>query len=93
VRPSNFGLFLLGPVPMSWIARASALPGRALAVGIFVWFRRGIVGETTVKVNLSRIPGIDRYAAARGLAELEQAGLVSVVRARGRAPMVNIRTR
>jgi hypothetical protein len=66
-----------------------ALPGKALAVAIHLWFRAGITGDATVSVNLSRM-SIDRSAASRGLVQLERAGLVAVTRGRGRKPAVTI---
>jgi hypothetical protein len=81
--------FLKGPVPMVWLAAAMALPGRALHVGIGLWFEAGLCNSAAVKVNLSRFP-FDRSAASRGLAALERAGLVRVARVKGRTPRVTI---
>jgi hypothetical protein len=81
--------FLRGPVPMWWIQRAMVLPGMGLAAAIMIWFRAGVTGSKSVALNLSSI-GFDRTSAARGLRALERAGLVSVVRRRGRRPVVSI---
>ena len=35
------GKFLRGPVALDWLRRAAALPGKALAVGLALWFLRG----------------------------------------------------
>ena len=47
IRPD---LFLKGPIPLPWLAVAATLPGKALAVGIIIWFLQGIqkksYGET-----------------------------------------------
>lgn len=81
--------FLAGPIPWRWLTRAMALPGRACAVGLEIWHVAGLTKSRTVSVNLSRMP-FDRSAAGRGLAELEHAGLVTVLRVPGRKPRITI---
>lgn len=84
--------FLKGPIPWDWIARASELPGQALAVGLCIWFRSGIEKSATVRLG-RKWPselGVERDAARRGLRRLELAGLVSVSRRVGCAPLVTI---
>lgn len=76
---------------MSWLHRASVLPGMALAVGIRIWFLVGLMNSISVAVNLSRL-GFDRSSAARGLAALEHARLVRVDRGRGRKAVVTVLT-
>ena len=34
--------FLKGPIPLYWLIAASKLPGKALAVGVVIWFRAGL---------------------------------------------------
>ncbi len=82
VTPQKRERFLKGPVPWSWLERAMKLPGRALHVGIWVWFYAGMVKDGHVPLNLSRL-GFDRSAASRGLAALEKAGLLVVTRRPG----------
>lgn len=84
--------FLKGPIEMSWLARAARQPGRALHVGIAVWYRVGLKKTRTIALNLSRMSdfGLDRFAARRGLAALERAGLVAVTRAAGRNPVITV---
>jgi hypothetical protein len=45
-----------------------------------------------IPLSLSRLRelGVNRFAAARGLAALEKAGLVAVLRHRGRKPVVTL---
>lgn len=85
--------FLLGPIPWDWLSVAAGLPGRALHVGIALWFLSGIKGRVAT-VALSNTVlcdlGVNRHAAYRGLAALEAAGLVSVERHRGRNSIVTI---
>lgn len=84
--------FLKGPIPGEWLGRAAKLPGRALHVALAVWHLRDLKNRNVVKLTwrvLDRFGGTPD-AGARGLAALERAGLVSVVRHRGRSPLVTI---
>src|SRR5262249_44395259 len=84
-RPRKADRFLKGPVPWSWLARAMAMAGEALAVGVGLWLRRGIMGRAAVPFCLAHAvaEGIPRSTAHRALGELEQAGLVAVRRRPG----------
>jgi DNA-binding transcriptional ArsR family regulator len=85
--------FLRGPIPLRWLKEAARLPGKALAVALEVWFFAGLRGQAVVSVNLSRLhtaEQIPRSTASRGLAALEEAGLVAVERKPGRKPQVTI---
>jgi hypothetical protein len=68
------------------------MPGRTLHVGVALWYLGGTGGMN--RVALSNLVGtrfgVDRNAKYRGLLWLEQAGLVSVQRKLGRAPVVTI---
>ena len=84
--------FLKGPVPMSWLTCAARQPGKALHVGIALWFLAGLTKTAEVKLAQSLLAqlGVDRHAGYRGLRALETAGLVGVVRHRGRHPVVTL---
>jgi DNA-binding transcriptional ArsR family regulator len=84
--------FLKGPISWAWLSAAMALPGKALHVGILLWLERGLHRSTTVSISLSSMSqvGVSRSAASRGLANLENAGLVTVERHSGRKPRVTI---
>lgn len=86
------GKFLRGPVPLDWLQQAACLPGRALHVGVALWFLDGFEQAGTVQARPSvlREFGMDRHASYRALRQLENAGLVSVLRMRGAAPMVTL---
>jgi DNA-binding transcriptional ArsR family regulator len=86
--------FLKGPVPMSWLAAAARLPGKALAVGIALWRLAGATKSQTILLSTTEVVplGVDRNAKSRALRVLEQAGLVSVERRPGRLPRVTILT-
>jgi hypothetical protein len=86
--------FLCGPVPWPWLTVAAGLPGKALHVGLALWYRAGRQRKQVgVDMSLSAIArefGFHRTQASRGLEELEEARLVSVERAAGRKPRVTI---
>ena len=84
--------FLKGPIPIRWLKLASCLPGKALAVGIVVWFKAGATKRRTVRL-CSQLRGkleLDRRSTYRGLKALEGARLVDVQRHPGRCPVVTI---
>jgi hypothetical protein len=86
------GKFLRGPVPLDWLQQAARLPGRALHVGVVLWYLDGFQQTRTVKAKPGVLQdfGADRHASYRALRALEKAGLVSVVRKKGAAPVVTL---
>lgn len=84
--------FLQGPITLAWLAAASRQPGKALHVSIALWFLKGLTKSWQVKLTTQVLTelGVDRHAGYRGLAALERAHLVHVVRHRGRQPVVTI---
>jgi hypothetical protein len=91
-RPKTGGMFLRGPIPLDWLSRAAALPGRSLHVAIAIWFMSGLKKTRSVPVsNITGLQfGLDRNAKYRALEWLEDADLISVERQAGRAPIVTI---
>lgn len=85
-------LFIKGPIPLPWVELAAQLPGKALALGIGLWWLQGMVRDAEVKLSkrLLQSFNISRDAAADGLRRLEKAGLVRVKRAPGKRPSVRI---
>ena len=83
---------LRGRIPVTWLTAASCLPGRSLHVGVALWHASGLKGSLIVP--LGNIPalqfGLNRNAKYRALGWLEDAGLISVKRKLGRAPLVTI---
>jgi hypothetical protein len=79
-------------VPLAWLANAARLPGKSLHVAVTLWCISGLTRSQRVELtNVSgRHFGLDRCSKYRGLTCLEEAGLVTVKRKLGRAPMVTI---
>ena len=84
--------FVKGPVPLSWIYAAGALPGKALAVGLLLWHEAGCSQSRTVPLRISKARnfGIHHDTAKRAWKALEQAGLISVRHINGRCLEVTI---
>ena len=82
----------MGPIPWWWLARAFPLPGRALHIGVALWFWAGIKRSARVTLSVGQMAelGMSRWSVYRALAALESAGLVAVDRHRGRHPVVTI---
>lgn len=90
--PGKGERFLKGPIPLRWLEAAAVLPGRSLHAGIALWYAAGLTRSASVPLsNISGLRfGLDRNAKYRALDWLEKAGLVSVERKLGRAPVVTI---
>src|SRR5712691_4635882 len=60
-RPAQF---LKGPVPWTWIVRASQLPGKALIIGLCLWRLMGATGHRSMPLSNSELQpfAIDRAA-------------------------------
>lgn len=85
--------FLKGPIPWKWLIGAARLPGKALHVGIGLWFLAGVKRSARVKLSMSLLGdlGVSRHSAYRGLLALERAGLVEAQRHSGRNSVVTIK--
>jgi hypothetical protein len=92
---------LQGPVPMRWMAQAAQLPGKAVTVGVVLWFLATQAGNGgrapasrsawfPLQPEWLRQLGVQRQAGYRALRGLEQAGLIRVERRTGRAPLVRL---
>lgn len=84
--------FLRGPIPLNWLSIAARLPGKALHASLAIWLEAGM--RNSAVVPLSNITGqrfgLDRNSKYRALSWLEEAGLITVTRKLGRAPIVTI---
>jgi DNA-binding transcriptional ArsR family regulator len=86
------GKFLKGPIPLKWLAAASKLPGKALQIGIVLWYLKGLKKNHVVKLTSVVLAefGVKKDAKRRGLKVLEEAGLVSIQRRKNKNPIVTI---
>jgi hypothetical protein len=92
MRDNIDGLFLRGPIPMSWINKAGELGVSALRVGLILWHLAGLKKSCTFLVsnlNLTRW-NIDRHTKSRALLALSRAGLIAIESRGKRSPQVTI---
>jgi hypothetical protein len=86
--------FLRGPIPLAWLATAHAAGGSALAVGVALWFQRGVRGDPgPVKMTsaVRRRLGLSADQTRRGLRALESGGLAKILLGgRGRCTVVEV---
>ena len=84
--------FLMGPIPLNWLTIAANQPGKALNVGLAIWFWAGVKKTKTIRLSVADLAdfGVKYDAAYRGLRWLEQAGLIGVDRRPGRKPVVTL---
>ncbi len=84
--------FLRGPVPLWWLQAAGVLPGKALHVGLELWYQSGLCQSRMIRFSYKSAQrfGVKRHAAYRALDVLGGAGLITVCRASGRCPIVRL---
>jgi hypothetical protein len=90
------GQFILGPIDVSWILRASHLGVKALLCGLALWYIHGLRrkwkiydSKTVSNLALDRW-GISPDAKRRALLKLANAGLIEVEYRHKRSPRVTI---
>jgi hypothetical protein len=87
------GEFLRNRIPIDWLAQASDLSGKALAVGLAAWFLSGLK-RSLVELKLTgAVVGrfaVNEDAKRRAVAALEGAGLLRVRGRQGVNPVVSI---
>lgn len=94
-RPSRDRGSLAGPIPMAWMTRADAAGGSALALGIALWFQRGVSRRSTriIRVNAAvrKTMNLTPDQTRRAVAALACHGLIRVHSGgRGRCAQVEI---
>ena len=84
--------FIKGPLPLPWMQRAMALPGKGTQVALALWYLAGLTQSSQVKLSPSvvRSFGVSRDAQYDAIVRLERASLITVKRTPGRALMVTI---
>ncbi len=91
--PPNGERFLQGPIPLNWLSVAARLPGKVAACRhrALVRGRAPQFGcRSRFAISTGQRFGLDRNAKYRALRWLEGAGLITVERKLGRAPIVTI---
>lgn len=86
--------FLKGFIPLNWLMIASNLPGKALHVGIVLWYRAGLEKSGTVRLGNGVLEqfGVKPDAKRRALLRLEEAGLIIVQKEQNKNPLVTLKS-
>lgn len=85
--------FVKGPIPLPWLLTAAALSPSACVVALIVWHARGLYRrDNDLRICPSDFErfGLTSRTGSRCLYRLEEAGLISVDRQRGRCARVAI---
>lgn len=84
--------FIKGPIPLEWLSKAAALPGKTLNVALAIWWLHGMADHKPFKLTRKALEymNVERDAASAGLTRLEQAGLIRVERKPGQRPTISI---
>jgi hypothetical protein len=85
--------FLFGPVPVWWLAIAGGCSGKAVSVGLALWFKTKATGRVEVSACPTLLAkfGVGRKAGYAALKKLAAVGLVRIVEQRpGRCSVVTI---
>ena len=86
--------FLRGPIPLDWLQKAMKLGGTAISVGIILWYYRGLKKLLVFKIGIQDIANLisrSWLTAKRGLTALEEEGLITIQRHKGRKHLIEIR--
>jgi len=91
-RPGPKEHFLKVPVPLGWLRAAAKQPGKAMSVGMYIWYLAGLTKRNRFALPTSKLKlfGVDRSAQYRALNALESAGLILVERQRGRHAVITL---
>lgn len=79
-------------IPYAWVHRCSRLGGKTTQVALALWFLAGVKQSMNFKLTQEAVDlaGCSRSALDHGLRQMEQAGLIEVLRRRGVRPQITI---
>jgi len=84
--------FVMGPIPVPWLAKAFSLTPSAAKCAIALFYQRGLSRSNEFKIEPARFLelGIEETARRRGLKDLEGIGLIRLRRETSKSPVVLI---
>lgn len=84
--------FIKGPLPFEWIHKAASIPGKSLAVGISLWYLRGLTKSQTFKITAKarKLANCTRQTYNEGLRNLAKSELIILDQQSGRSPIVTL---
>ena len=85
-------LFICGPVPVAWMAKANELKPSASQIGLILWHLVGMKKDRTVVLTNKKLQDfhLSRVKKYIGLRALEEVGLVKVQWRQKANPIVTI---
>ena len=74
--------FIKGPLPLNWMRQAAALPGKALHVGLCVWYLAGLTQSKRVRLTskTTEAMGVSRDTLRRKIATIRNYSADDLVR-------------
>lgn len=84
--------FLKGPIPLDWLTAAAQLPGKAINVGITLWWLDGMSKTGILKLTRQAqlALNISKDAERDGLRRLQKAGLIELTTRSGQRHSIRI---
>lgn len=84
--------YLKGPIPLDWLLKAAAQPGKTLHVAIALWYLSGVKKSFTFRLSQKLLGefGVSRKTSYMAINSLERAGLITTHRSKGRAAEICI---
>ena len=71
--------FVKGPIPMSWLERASKCGPSAVALGVLIYWRHGMnYEEISISTELTKRFGVSESTRRRTLRKMAAAGLIEM---------------
>lgn len=91
-KPGVDEKFIAINMPWSWFAVASSLPGKALGIGMIIWWLVIVEKKPVVRFSYkkARCTGLSGESIRQCIRSLERAGLIDVQRAPGRSPRIRV---
>lgn len=92
VRYKRYNKFIKGPLPLDWFMLAAKLQGKAMNIGLALWYLSGLNKADKVKLTHGVLRDFDvsPRTSYRVLEQMEKVGLIQVTRHRGRSPIVTL---
>ncbi len=87
------GRFLKGPIPWSWLQKASLQHPKGLHVAINIWFLKAVTKKNDFPLSnkILREMGVSRQAKNESLRKFEEVGLVDLKQVIGKSPIVIVK--
>jgi ribosomal protein S19E (S16A) len=92
--PRKYRRFYRGPFPHGWFAKAAAISGKAVVVGVIIWgeaYRKNLFGKWIPASNQKCLEfSVSGRQKRRILHQMHKEGLIQLQTQRGRSPEVRI---